>query len=274
MSEFLRAALIGAGVWGSCALIVLTAEAFYRRDVSIYRTRAALNDLAYAIFYQCSVYSLVVMPLFIVLVPRLGFLRIGLLLNLHPIVATALLFVIFDLLNYGVHRLQHSVKVLWAFHSVHHAPEQLTFLSANRIHFVEQLWAGLAMMAPAFLLGVPQQRWLPLFFAQLLLETLQHARLDWSFGPLHRAVVSPAFHAVHHSADPRHHNANYGRVFAWWDVLFGTIVAAKERATRFGVDGMRIPERLTAQFAHPFRWLAGSVMLREDQRRVRAAEAE
>jgi len=154
-------------------------------------------------------------------------------------------------------RARHGVRPLWAFHSVHHTQTQLTFLSANRIHFFEQLYVGVLMIVPAFLLGIPQPRWLPILFVQIFSETVQHARLNWTFGRLHRLVVSPAAHAVHHSIDAGEHHSNFGRVFLLWDVLFGTFVPAEERVRRFGVDGMEVPERLTAQLVHPFRVLLG-----------------
>ncbi len=154
--------------------------------------------------------------------------------------------------------MQHSVRPLWAFHSVHHAQTRLTFLSTNRIHALEQLYVGVLMMVPAFLLGIPQPRWLPLLLMQVFSENLQHARLNWSFGRMGRLFVSPAFHAVHHSTDEREYNGNYGRVLSLWDLVFGTFVRSERTTRRYGVDGMDVPETLVAQFVHPFRELAGS----------------
>ncbi len=191
------------------------------------------------------------------LAPRLQFLRAGVMLDLPPVPAFLACWILYDFLNYWLHRFQHRFRPLWAFHSVHHTQTRLTFLTGSRIHFLEQLYVGVLMIVPAFLLGIPQPRWLPILFVQLFSESMQHARLDWSFGRLHSLVVSPAAHAVHHSSDAREHNGNYGRVFMIWDVLFGTFVPAEERARQFGVDGMDVPERLTAQLIHPFRVLLG-----------------
>lgn len=256
LRELTTSTLIGLGVYVVCALVIVAAELAQRRDMSIYRTPNALNDLAYAVFYKCSIYNLLVTPLFSFLSPRLQFLRVGLLLRLPTVVSLVVCWIVFDFLNYWIHRLQHAVQPLWAFHSIHHAQTRITFLSANRIHAVEQLYVGVLMIIPAFLLGLPQRLWLPLLLAQVFSETVQHARLNWSFGPMHRLIVSPVFHAIHHSADEREYNGNFGRVFSLWDVLFGTYVRTEGPAQRYGVDGMDIPERLTAQFAHPFRYLA------------------
>jgi sterol desaturase/sphingolipid hydroxylase (fatty acid hydroxylase superfamily) len=253
--ELVISTLIGLGVYAVCALIVIAAELSHGGDLRIYRTRSALIDLAYAVFYKCSIYNVLVFPLYALLVPRLQFLRVNALAAMPAVWSVLLGWLIFDFLNYWTHRMQHAISPLWAFHSVHHTQTHLTFLSANRIHAFEQLYIGVLMLVPAFLLGIPQPRWLPILFVQIFSETLQHAQLDWSFGPLRRLFVSPVTHAIHHSAEGHQYNANYGRVLAVWDVLFGTYVFERG-PRRFGVDGMDVPDRLGAQFIHPFRLLA------------------
>jgi sterol desaturase/sphingolipid hydroxylase (fatty acid hydroxylase superfamily) len=72
---------------------------------------------------------------------------------------------------------------------------------------------------------------------------------------MYSVIVSPTFHAFHHSTDPAHYNRNYGKILSVWDFLFDTAVRGGERPVQFGVEGMKVPERLAAQFAHPFRLL-------------------
>jgi sterol desaturase/sphingolipid hydroxylase (fatty acid hydroxylase superfamily) len=242
-------------VYAVCALVIVAAEMRQRDDLSVYGTRNALNDLAYAVFYKCSIYNILVMPLFSFLSPRMHFARVGLLLPLPPFLSVIVYWIVMDFLNYWTHRLLHAVPALWAFHSVHHTQTKLTFLSANRIHVVEQLLSGVLMIVPAFLLGVPQRLWLPLLLVQLFSETLQHARLNWSFGAMHGLLVSPVFHKIHHSTDEREYNGNYGRVLSLWDAMFGSFVHSSTTERHYGVSGMDVPETLTAQFLHPFRYL-------------------
>ena len=73
------------------------------------------------------------------------------------------------------------------------------------------------------------------------------------YGPIGRWVVSPHFHAFHHSVDRRHTNANFGIMFSCWDYLFGTAVTELERPARYGVDGIDFHESLASQFLTPFR---------------------
>ena len=64
LHELVTSTLIGASVYAVCALTILTAEWRQHRDLSVYRSRNALNDLAYVVFYQCSIYNLLVSPFF------------------------------------------------------------------------------------------------------------------------------------------------------------------------------------------------------------------
>jgi len=250
LRELARSTMWGAGVYIACAAAIIAAERLNGRSLAVYKTRNALDDLAYAIFYQCSIYNLLVSPLFAILSPRLQFLKIGVLLRLPPLASMLAAWIIFDFLNYWMHRLQHAFAPLWALHSVHHSQTELTFLTASRIHVLEQLYVGILMMVPAFILGVTQPRLLPILFLQVFSESVQHARLRWTYGPLHGVVVSPAFHLTHHSSDSGDRNANYGRIFSLWDVVFRTF--RRSNAERFGVAGLQL-KGLPAQFLHPFK---------------------
>lgn len=255
--ELVISTLTALAVYLVCVLLIVLAERRQGYGLAVYRSRNALNDLAYAVFYKCSIYNVLVFPLFALVAPRLQFLRKAPFGGLPKSVAVIVSWILFDFLIYWMHRLQHSVRPLWAFHSVHHTQTKLTFLSGNRIHFAEQLYTGLLLMVPAFLLGVPQPLWFPLLAAQTFSEAIQHARLDWTFGRAGGVLVSPVFHAVHHSTDEREYNGNYGLLFSIWDRAFGTFVSAP-KPLRYGVDGMDVPESLPAQFLHPFRFLGSS----------------
>ncbi len=226
------------------------------RDTTRYRTRHFLNDIVYTLLYQGGIYNvLIYAPLYALIAPRFGFMKVGLVTNMSPAASIAIYWFIADFVAYWVHRIQHRVPLLWAFHSVHHTQTQMTFLTSNRNHVVEQIYVNLFLMGPGLLLGMPAHLWMPLFFAQTFFEHAQHAQLRWSYGSLHKVLVSPAFHAMHHSTEEREYNGNYAKIFAGWDVLFGTFVDSSREPARYGVDGMDVPESLSAQFIHPFRVL-------------------
>jgi sterol desaturase/sphingolipid hydroxylase (fatty acid hydroxylase superfamily) len=52
------------------------------------------------------------------------------------------------------------------------------------------------------------------------LGTLPHTNVRWSYGPLGRVLVSPAYHRQHHAIEGQQ-EANLGVVLTVWDVLAG-----------------------------------------------------
>ncbi|MDC0136437.1 sterol desaturase family protein [Sulfitobacter sp.] len=72
----------------------------------------------------------------------------------------------------------------------------------------------------------------------------RHSHIWISYGPvLEHILISPAQHQVHHSVATKHHDKNYGSIFAIWDWIFGTLYVPKTVETlTFGVsDGTGKP---------------------------------
>jgi len=71
--------------------------------------------------------------------------------------------------------------------------------------------------------------------------TLQHANLRWTFGPLGRLIVSPAYHRLHHARDDQ--ALNLGVVLTIWDVLArrARFPARGDAVGRTGLDGRPVP---------------------------------
>jgi len=230
-----------------------------RRDLSRYGSPNFRNDIVYTLVYQGGIYNvLVYAPLFALAAPHLTFLQINLLKALPPIPSILVYWTTVDLIAYWLHRLQHRLPILWAFHSVHHTQTKMTYLTSNRNHLLEQFYVNVLLLAPALVIGMPATRWMPFYFAQTFFEHAQHAQLRWGYGPLHRLFVSPRFHAMHHSTEAAEYNGNYAKIFSLWDVLFGTFVKSDGEPAGYGVAGMDVPETLLAQFVHPFKVLGHS----------------
>jgi sterol desaturase/sphingolipid hydroxylase (fatty acid hydroxylase superfamily) len=240
-----------------CGLLVAIAFAEMRSGASMrrYFTRSFLNDVLYGLFYYGGFYTLFVYePIFNSIRPQLAIFDVRMLTAISPYAAVPLYFVVTDLFGYWIHRLQHT-RYLWPFHSVHHTPRQLTYLTFSRFHLVDQFVANVAVYVPLLLLGAPPRLWLPVRLLQWFLQAIQHAELDWRLGPFYGVLAGPVFHSVHHSTEPRHFNKNFGMAFSFWDFLFGTAVIAKQRCYVYGVAGLDLPERISVQFTTPFRML-------------------
>jgi sterol desaturase/sphingolipid hydroxylase (fatty acid hydroxylase superfamily) len=238
-------------------LLVILIEIRHGRDVAFYRTRSFVTNVLYSILYRGGIFFVLIWSVVVsVFESQLAFLRLPVLAGLPLILSMPVYYLLGDLALYWMHRLMHANRVLWAFHGVHHAQTDLSTLSQSRRHPVEGLLNGLTLYVPfAFFLGLPTRHWIPVYVVSQVLEALQHAQVEWRFGPLYRWVVSPVFHSIHHSADPRDHDRNFGLMFSFWDYLFGTAAERESMPERYGVDGLTMPESVTLQVALPFKQL-------------------
>ena len=141
-----------------------------------------------------------------------------------PLLTFFLYAVILDFAEYWRHRLSHRFGLWYALHSLHHAQRQMTFWSDDRNHVLDDIigaiWFGLIALA----IGVPPMQFPLLVLALRAVESLSHANARISFGWLgDRLLISPRFHRAHHSVlAAGQRSCNYGAVFPWWDMLFGT----------------------------------------------------
>ncbi len=138
------------------------------------------------------------------------------------VVGLIIYLIAFDFCDYWIHRAQHAWQPCWALHSLHHAQHQMTCWSDNRNHLLDDMMRDAMLVCIAFLIGVsPSQFVLIVVFTQMS-ESLQHANLRLSFGKIgERLWVSPRFHRLHHSIE-HGFGHNFGVLFPWWDMLFGT----------------------------------------------------
>lgn len=157
-----------------------------------------------------------------------------------------------DLVGYWTHRLFHGRR-LWRFHAVHHSSKQLDWLSAVRLHPVNDVVTRVASVIPVLLLGFSPTilaAYVPFlaFYAILL-----HANVPWTFGRLRHVLASPTFHRWHHTSEDEGLDKNFAGLFPFLDLAFGTFFVPPRPPSRFGLSREDVPETLLAQLAYPFR---------------------
>jgi len=137
----------------------------------------------------------------------------------------------FDLLNYWIHRGQHSSNRWWALHAVHHSQRHMTMWSDNRNHLLDDVLRDVIIAFTARAIGVPPGQFVAVVAVTQLIENLSHVNARVSFGWLgERLLVSPRFHRTHHGIGVGHEGptpgtlggCNYAVLFPVWDILFGT----------------------------------------------------
>lgn len=131
-------------------------------------------------------------------------------------------FVAVEFAYYWFHRLSHEVRWLWAHHSTHHTPEQLTLLSAVRIGWTNVIAGGWLVYLPLMALGFPPQVVLVWLSIDLAYQFFLHTEAVGKLGPLEWVLNTPSHHRVHHGRNPRYLDRNYGGMVIVFDRVFGT----------------------------------------------------
>jgi sterol desaturase/sphingolipid hydroxylase (fatty acid hydroxylase superfamily) len=143
--------------------------------------------------------------------------------------------------NWLAHYADHRLGPLWRFHALHHSQEELSVLTSFRAHPLMHTTGFLLATVPVVAL-MPTRPIAPVLITiYVCIGTLQHANIRWTFGPVGRLIVSPAYHRRHHAPDVQ--SINLGVVLTVWDVLARCAVfpARADGVGRTGLDGRPVP---------------------------------
>lgn len=145
-----------------------------------------------------------------------------------------------DLLSYFWHRLNHSLRWLWKFHSFHHKSTTLDPLMAYRFHPVEVFFGFQLRALIIWALGFQAHDVALFVIFYGALNLFQHSNLrlpKYIEEPLALIFVTPTRHHVHHLRNVKCQNSNLSTVFIFWDRLFGTYMdPVNPSANDIGLD--------------------------------------
>ena len=148
-----------------------------------------------------------------------------------PVLSFALYLLLFDLVDYALHVGQHRFRWWWQLHAVHHSQRQMTLWSDDRNHLLDDLIHDSLFVLVALLVGIAPTQFVAVVAITQLMESLSHANVRLSFGPLlSRVLVGPQYHRLHHRIGLGHESAgagslgghNFAVLFPLWDIVFGT----------------------------------------------------
>ena len=157
-----------------------------------------------------------------------------------------------DFVGYWMHRAFHGRR-LWRFHAVHHSSVDVDWLSAVRLHPVNDAVMRVAGTLPVLALGFAPVAVAGILPVLTLMAILVHANVDWDWGPLRALIASPRFHRWHHTDETQARDKNFPGLLPLWDILFGTYYMPREqRPSSFGT-ATPVPTGLIGQMLFPFR---------------------
>jgi sterol desaturase/sphingolipid hydroxylase (fatty acid hydroxylase superfamily) len=162
--------------------------------------------------------------------------------------------VLSDFVGYWMHRCFHAGR-LWKFHAVHHSSVDLDWLSAVRLHPVNDVVMRIAGILPILLMGFAPIAVAGVLPILTLMAILVHANVDWDWGPLCSVIVSPCFHRWHHTDETAARDRNFAGLLPIWDIVFGTYYMPPDRRPAAFGTAASVPDGLIGQLAYPFRRL-------------------
>lgn len=157
-------------------------------------------------------------------------------------VAVPLAILVFDLVQYWVHRWMHETSwplggFLWRVHAAHHLPDRVYVLMHPAAHPLNDLIVRQAINIGLIkLIGFNADAVFLFSVITAVGGLFSHFNLDVRAGWLNYLFTSTELHRFHHSADPAE-SGNYGVVTPFWDIVFGTFVYRPGiLPARLGVD--------------------------------------
>lgn len=139
--------------------------------------------------------------------------------------------VVFDFVDYAIHRGQHRWRWWWQLHALHHSQRQMTMWSDDRNHLLDDLARDTLVVLVAHAIGIAPAQFVAVVVVTQMIESLAHANARLPFGAvLERLIVSPRYHRVHHAIGIGHESAgprslggrNFATLFPVWDIVFGS----------------------------------------------------
>lgn len=138
-------------------------------------------------------------------------------------------YLIFDFCSYWAHRVSHSQRFWWATHVVHHSSENYNLTVSFRLSWVQNL--KIIFFLPVAFIGFHPIIFFVTSQIAVLFQFWLHTEYIRKIHPVVEYIfATPSNHRVHHGAQDKYINKNFGATFIFWDRMFGTFQPEEEQA--------------------------------------------
>ncbi len=134
---------------------------------------------------------------------------------------TVLCLLLVDFIYYWEHVIEHKVRILWSYHSIHHSSPIYNYTTALRVSFIDSFITWVFYL-PLVLIGFHPYIVLLCFFLVLMYQFWLHTEIIGKLGWFEKIFMTPSQHRVHHGSDDIYLDKNFGALLSIWDRMFGT----------------------------------------------------
>lgn len=135
-------------------------------------------------------------------------------------------YLVYEFSHFIYHWSCHKVRLLWCLHATHHAPEAMNMSVAYAHFFLEAPYANFMRTAICMILGVDIEVFVLVFYLDMVWGQIIHVGdsvlPNGRLGFLHRIILTPSHHRVHHGRNPLYVDTNYCNLLPVWDRIFHT----------------------------------------------------
>lgn len=155
--------------------------------------------------------------------------------NWNTVTPWIVLIIVYDFLYYWMHRMEHSLKILWkTSHVHHHSSRFLNFFTGFRSSFLQPFYLPFFVF-PLFILGFNGLEVGWAIVTNKLYNFWTHQQHLGKIPLLDKIFNTPSNHRVHHGRNTQYIDKNFGGIFIIWDKLFGTYEPEGEKVD-FGIQ--------------------------------------
>lgn len=226
--------------------------------------RSIKIDILYMILNPVFKIFLRLVPVAVIFLPLLFFMKpiqiyvylmngSGPLRSLSPLTQSFIFVLLSDFLFYWSHRVFHT-NFFWPLHAIHHGPQDVDWTTAYRFHPLNLALGPWLVTSIFILFGVSPVNIFVVAPLEVLMAFFVHSNLNITLGPLRYFISTPVFHRWHHTCILIGRSSNYGAIFSFWDVVFGTFYFPENcLPVSYGIINNEIEENFLTQMIYPFR---------------------
>jgi len=143
---------------------------------------------------------------------------------------TLLCLLLVDFVYYWEHVIEHKVRILWSYHSIHHSSPIYNYSTAMRVSFIDSLVTWVFYL-PLVIIGFHPYFVALCLFLLLMYQFWLHTEIIGKLGWFEKLFMTPSQHRVHHGSDKMYLDKNFGALLSIWDRMFGTFQEEEHKPT-------------------------------------------